>query len=314
MLDYLKRVFREISRNRAGQLSAAFAYIAIFSIGPFLLIFISVIGFIFGEKAAQGQLFNQFSSVMGPQTAKSLQDVIANSNGAGKGVIALIAGVLGTLLGAIGLTSQLQSSFDIVFDAVPDPDSGIKKTIYTKFKNMFLLFFGSLAVAASVIVSAIISGVGRRIIDLVGIPAAGLELLNTAASLLVFVTVLYLIYKVLPGVVIPRKIVLLASFIISLLFIIGKIILAIVIGKNATAGAYGAAAAVIVLMLWFYYTAQILILGAAGIKVYCEIKNVTILPKRFYVRQKRLDVSAKKDLLGRTLTAFARGFKNKSSS
>jgi uncharacterized BrkB/YihY/UPF0761 family membrane protein len=96
------------------------------------------------------------------------------------------------------------------------------------------------------------------------------------------------------------------------MFLIGKIILGLVIGRNGTAGAYGAAASVIVLLLWFYYTAQILLMGAEGIKIYAEDHRLALPAKRFTVKRKTLDVNAKKDLRGRMLEAFARGYKSKS--
>jgi len=55
--------------------------------------------------------------------------------------------------------------------------------------------------------------------------------------------------------------------------LVGKIVLGVVIGHNGTASAYGTAASLITLLLWFYYTGQILFMGAEGIKVY--LKNHT---------------------------------------
>ena len=52
IIDFLKRILKEFSKDRVGQLSAAFAYSAIFSIGPLLLVFVSVIGLIYGDQAA----------------------------------------------------------------------------------------------------------------------------------------------------------------------------------------------------------------------------------------------------------------------
>jgi uncharacterized BrkB/YihY/UPF0761 family membrane protein len=69
-----------------------------------------------------------------------------------------------------------------------------------------------------------------------------------------------------------------------------------------------------VLLLWFYYTAQILMFGAEGIKVYGEAHRVDFLPKRYAVRLKELDVLAKKDFRGRLLEAFSRGYKRETKN
>lgn len=128
----------------------------------------------------------------------------------------------------------------------------------------------------------------------------------------VFIVILYLIYRVLPDVYVPRRLALKTAAAVSLLFLVGKIILGFVIGRNGTAGAYGAAASLVVLLLWFYYTAQILILGAEGVKVYTDNHKIDLPPKRFTIKLKELDVFQKNDFRGRLLGAFARGYKSKS--
>lgn len=311
MFGFLKQVISEFGQVKAGQMSAAFAYIAVFAIGPMLLVLVSLVGFIYGQKAAQGQLFEQLSSVMGSDTARSLQNVIAQSHNTGKGTIALVIGTVGLLLAATGLSAQLQNSFNTIYRAVKDPKSGIKSTIYIKFKNIALLFLGSLILAASLFVSVLVNSLGQNVQDSFGLPPFGLEALNTGVSLLVFVLFLYFIYRVIPDVVIPRKIVLAVSIAIGLLFLVGKIILGIVIGRNGTASAYGAAASVIILLLWFYYIAQILLGGAVASKVYAERHNIDLPAKRYNLKQKSLQVNIKKDFRGRLVTAFTRGYKTK---
>jgi membrane protein len=312
LLRFCKKIFSEFGEDKAGTLSAAFAYIAIFSIGPLLLVLISIVGFVYGEKAASGQLFAQLSDIVGADAAKSIQNAIAHTHNNGGGIIAFIIGLLGTLLAAIGLSNNLQNSFDIIFRAVPDPKAGIKRTAYTKVKNLFLLGGTGLVVIISVVLSTLVSALGRRVRDHFGVPAIAIETLNTGISLLIFIAILYLIYKVLPDVDIPRKIILTASATISLLFIAGKVVLGFIIGRNATASAYGAAASIIVLLLWFYYTAQILLLGAEGIKVYGENKAIVYKPKKYTLKRYTLNIDTRKSFTSRIAAAFALGFNKKS--
>jgi membrane protein len=303
MPGFLKRIFSEYGKDKAGQMSAAFAYVAVFSIGPLLLVLVSIVGFVYGQRAASGQLFHQFSSTVGPDTAKSLQNLVAHTSHTGSGVIALIFGLIGLLLGAGGLTAQLQNSFDVILRAAADPKAGIKFTVYTKLKNIFVVICAAVIAIASVVLSALITGLGKGI---------WLESLNNFVSLVVFITVLYFIYRVLPDVSVPRLLSLKTAAVVSLMFLIGKIILGLIIGRNGTASAYGAAASVVVLLLWFYYTAQILFLGAEGIKVYGEEHKLEFRPKRYTVKRKELDVLNKYDFRGRLMEAFSRGYKSKS--
>src|SRR6476469_3759191 len=105
--SFPQQVVQEFGKAKVGQLSAAFAYAAIFSIAPVLLILISVVGFVYGQYAAQGELVAKLAGTIGTESAQTLQDVIANTHGSSNGVLALVLGSLGALLAAGGLTSQL---------------------------------------------------------------------------------------------------------------------------------------------------------------------------------------------------------------
>jgi membrane protein len=311
LVKFLKQVFGQLGQDKAGVLSAAFAYTAIFAIAPLLLILISIVGFIFGERAASGELYSHLSSVVGPDSAKTIQGAIAHTHASGAGGVAFIVGVIGSLLAAAGLASQMQNAFDTIFNAVPDPKAGIKKTIYTRLKNVLLVIAAGLVIVASVVLSAVVSGLGHKAKQQLGLPAPALEAVNSAVSLIIFVAMLYLIYKVLPNVFIPRKIVLVASAIVSFLFLVGKIILGFVIGRNGTASAYGAAASLIVILLWFYYAAQILLVGAEGMKVYGQQNNLVYKAKKYTLKRQSINFDLKNDLPGTVIEKFMQGFKNK---
>jgi membrane protein len=312
IINFLKQVFGQIGKDKVGVLSAAFAYTAIFAIAPLLLIIVSIVGFIFGERAASGELYSHLSSIVGPDSAKTIQGAIAHTHTSGAGAVAFIVGIIGSLLAAAGLASQMQNAFDTILGAVPDPKAGIKKTIYAKLKNVLLIVAAGLFIVASVILSAVVSGLGHKAKQQLGLPAPTLEAINSIASLIIFVSILYLIYKVLPNVFIPRKVVLAASAIVSLLFLIGKIILGFMIGRNSTASAYGAAASLIVLLLWFYYAAQILLLGAEGMKVYGQRHNLVYKAKKYTLKREIINLDLKNDLAGTMTEKFIQGFRNKS--
>jgi membrane protein len=304
----VKQLLQEFSKDKVSQLSAAFSYGAIFSIGPLLLVLVSVVGFVYGERAAQGKLFSELSGSLGPSTARTIQNVISHSHKTSSGILALILGIFGMLLGAAGITSQLQSSFNTILGVVSDPKGGIKRTIYVKLKNIFVVLLGGLVIAASLVASTVILGYGQKLRHSLGIPAFTLELLNSLVSLSVFMLMLYLLYRTLPDVVLPRKIVLVTSLGVSVLFLIGKIVLGIIIGRNGTTSAYGAAASVISLLLWIYYSGQILFLGSEAIKVYGFNHSLSYQPKKFSLKRNTVTIDSE-SFGGKLIESWLRGFR-----
>lgn len=308
LVAFAKRVLQGFSKDKVGQLSAAFSYGAIFSIGPLLLVLISIAGLVFGARAAQGQLFSELAGVVGSDTARTIQSVVQHTHQSKSGVLALVLGAIGMLLGAAGITTQLQNAFNTILGVVPDPKGGIKRTIYVKLKNVVLVILGSLLVIASIIASVVLSSLGGKAQEYIGLPPLALELFNNLLSLAVFVLLLYVMYRTLPDVLVPRKIVVSTALFVSVMFLIGKVVLGFIIGRNGAASAYGAAASLVTLLLWIYYSGQIIFIGAEIMKVYGEDHGLTYKPKKFSLKRHTVEVDAK-DLPGRMLEAWTHGFK-----
>lgn len=311
LFRFLKRVVQEFSADKGSQLAAALAYTGIFALAPLLLAIISIAGLLFGQRAVEGTLFTNLNGVVGPNTANSIQLAIAKTQGSQNSGLALLVGIVGSLIAAAALTSQLQNAFDRVFAVVPDPAGGFRRMIYVKLKNILVLISGSLIVAASIALTAILTALGSSASTSLGMPKATLQVINLLGSFAVFILILYLIYRVVPDIKMPRKIVLWTAVITGLLFLVGKIILGWVIGHNSTASAYGAAASIITLLLWFYYTSQIMLIGAEGMKVYANTHKVIYKPKRYTLKQKTVNITAKNDLPHLAAEKFARGFTRK---
>src|ERR1043165_5454799 len=66
----------EFGDDHASKLSASLAYYTLFSIGPLLLVVITVMGWFY--KTAADSLFIQMQSVIGPKAAGQLQEMLEN--------------------------------------------------------------------------------------------------------------------------------------------------------------------------------------------------------------------------------------------
>ena len=53
---------------------------------------------------------------------------------------------------------------------------------------------------------------------------------------------------------------------------------------TATASTYGAAAAIVIVLFWVYYSALILLLGAAFTRAHVEARGKTVVPRDSAVR------------------------------
>jgi membrane protein len=79
-----------------------------------------------------------------------------------------------------------------------------------------------------------------------------------------------LLYKWLPNIRLGWRDVLAGAFVTTVLFSIGRLLIGVYLTRTATASMHGAAGALIILLLWFYYSAQVFLLGAEFTAVYAR--------------------------------------------
>src|ERR1044071_1227151 len=91
--EVLKNSFTGFSDDKITKLSGSLAYYTVFSMGPLLIVIISLCGIFLGREAIEGQVYAQLASFMGPDTAAQLQEVIKKAAISGKGPVAMTIGI-----------------------------------------------------------------------------------------------------------------------------------------------------------------------------------------------------------------------------
>ena len=106
------------------------------------------------------------------------------------------------------------------------------------------------------------------------------QVINFCVSLGVITVLFALIFKYVPDAQVQWRDVWLGALVTALLFSVGKLGLALYLGKAAVGSAYGAAGSVIALVVWVYYATQILLLGAEFTQVQARHRGRAIAPAK----------------------------------
>jgi membrane protein len=72
--------------------------------------------------------------------------------------------------------------------------------------------------------------------------------------------------------------VVLGSVVTAVLFTVGKRLIGLYLGQASPASAYGAAGSVVIVMVWVFYSAQVVLLGAAITRVASEARGARPQP------------------------------------
>ena len=271
------------SAHKVPVLSAALSYYAAFSLAPLLIIVIAVAGTIWGDKAASGTLYNSIAQVMGPGAALALEDLIRSASKPSSNLLATIAGVATTLIGAAGVFTHLQDSLNTIWEVEARPCS-LWQAIRARFLGCVLLLGIGILLLISLAISSMILAFGEDFARNLPGGTVLLHILNFGLSFVVITLLFGLLFKYLPDAVVPWRDVWYGAGLTSLLFVIGKYLLAFYLGRSSTASAYGAAGSLVIVLLWVYYSSLILFVGAEFTHCYAAGCHI-ILPGKHASRK-----------------------------
>lgn len=275
----LKQTATEWIEDKAPMLGASLAYYTVFSLAPLLIISIAIAGFILGDEAARGRVYEELHGLIGEQGGKATQAMVESAGSKPiTGILASITGLITLLLGASGVFGQLQTSLNIIWDVEPKSSRGILGVVKDRFLSFgFILVIGFLLLVSLILTSAI-AFAAQWIGGFTQDTEVVAHVLNFVLSFGIVTVLFALIFKFLPAAVIAWKDVWLGAAITAALFTIGKLILGLYLGNASVSSSYGAAGSLIVLLLWVYYSAQILFFGAELTQVWANRFGSAVLP------------------------------------
>jgi membrane protein len=271
LLETLTDLFKQAGAawldDDAPTLGAALAFYTLFSLAPVLIVAVSVAGFAFGEKAAQGEIVRQFQGLMGTQGASAIEAILQSTNRPGLGVLATALGLVAILVGASGAFNELQDALNIIWK-VHSTKSFWRVALRHRFFSLGLVVATGFLLLTSLVITASLSAAERLVGTLLPVSIIVLQSINFVFSFVVITLLFGLIFKLIPDATIPWRNVWMGAAVTSLLFTVGKVLIGFYLGHSALTSAYGAAASLVVFLIWIYYSAQILLFGAEITHVY----------------------------------------------
>ena len=307
-LTLLKQAFQGWQKDNANVWCAALAYFTVFSLGPLLLVVISIVGLIFSKTSLEKEVYGQIQGLTGPEGAKMLETVIQHTKKPSSSFPGTIIGIITLVLGAAGVFGQLQQMLNTIWGVKQKPKSGIFNLIRSRLLNISMIGVIAFLLLVSLIASTIIAGVGTYLVHLLPFSSVILEVINAILSFIIITVLFAFIMKILPDVQIKWKNVWIGSMITALLFTVGKTAIGIYIGHSGVFSEYGAAASLIVLLLWVYYSSLILFFGVEFTKFYSLMRAEKILPNEFSVLAAKETATEKKTQKETPAKKIAEGF------
>jgi membrane protein len=263
------------------KLSASLSYYTIFAMAPLLLIVISLTGVFFGKDAVRGRVREELGGLIGSSAAQQIEDIIINIQQSHHTFAGAIIGGIILFVGATGVFTEIQGSINYIWSVKAKPKRGWRKYLINRLLSFSLVLGLGFILLVSLIVNALLALMNTKLIKVLPNTTVYLfYMINTAIILIVITGLFAVIFKILPDAIISWRDALVGSSFTAVLFILGKFLIGLYLGKANLGVTYGAAASIVIILSWVYYSSLILYFGAEFTKVFALFSGHGIKPKK----------------------------------
>ena len=248
-------------KHKDARLGAALAYYSIFSLGPIVMIAITIAGMFFGEEIVRSQVGESIKGLMGETGAQAVNTMLTGANSeAEKGIVPTLIGVGALIFAAVGVVVQLKDALNTVWEVEDTKASGIWHFIRTYILSIAAVIAVGFLLLVSLLLTAVISAMGKYFSHIA--PEALMQPIGFLGSFLIIALLFAMMFKWLPDAEVSWRDVWPGALLTALLFEAGKFLIGLYIGKQGLESTFGAAASLVVVLIWVYFSAQIVLMGA----------------------------------------------------
>jgi len=264
--------------------TAVIAFYTIFSLPGLLVIIINLAGYFYGQEAVTRRISSEIEGMIGGNTAKDIEAIIANASVNQDFTFASLIGIATLIFGATGVFYQLQQTLNSIWEVKPEPKRKIIKMILDRIFSFGLIIAVGFLLLVSLVLSALLSLLSEWVSFYFSETFNVLfRILDFSLSLSVVTFLFAAIFKFLPDAKVPWRDVWIGAFVTALLFVVAKLALGFYFGNSNPASAYGAAGTVILIMLWVSYAGSIVLFGAEFTRIHANRRGARVKPLEFAV-------------------------------
>lgn len=273
----LKKFFADGCPSMAG----ALAFYTIFSLPALLTVVIMLVGQVVDPMEMQRLLVGQIRALVGPAGALQIETVITHARSSEiDASVAAMVGLGAVLIGATTAFGQLQTGLNRAWNVKPDPKrGGVKQFLLKRVFSFGVVIAVAFLLLVSFVLSAALSVVGDRVGTMFGMGDVLLVVANAVMSFVVIALVFAAMFKLLPDAEIAWHDVLVGGTTTAVLFVGGKELIGVYLGRSDPGTAYGAAGSLVLVLVWLYYSSMIVLYGAEFTRVWAERRGAGVRPE-----------------------------------
>lgn len=262
--------------------SAAIAFYTIFSFAPMLVLVMSLGGLFLSEQTIVEQVQYFAGDFLDENMINNLNQYLLRSDTGEGGIVTTILAAVAIIFGATTVVGELKTALNRIWNVKEIRINSVWNFLFNRLLSFGIIILLSLLLITSLVAEAAFNTVGDWLINF--LPDFGLDYYQVATQIgtIIIATVAFtLIFNILPDIHARWKDVAVGGIVTTILFLIGKYLIAYYFSTAGIEAAYKAAGSLIVFIIWVYYNILVILIGAIFTQVYTEKFGERIIPYRF---------------------------------
>jgi membrane protein len=260
-LAVVGKTFSRWNDHEGQRLGAALAFYALLSAAPLVVLALLIASTFLGQDKAERRMVDYATQTMGSSGASIVNTILSHARQPHRTDLAALTAIFALLFGASGAFLELRDDLNKMWDAQP-PRGGILGILAQRIFSFVLVLAAGAILLISMLATAAVSVIARFFANLVPVPPWLLETANIIVSFLLLTGIFLLIFRFVPDLALPWRLLLPGAGVSALLLVCGKAILGLYLTKAGVGSAYGAAGSIVAVAFFVYYAAQIFLFGA----------------------------------------------------
>jgi membrane protein len=278
--ELFKTSFTEFFKDKSFIHGASLAYFTLVALVPMLYIAYATVGRVLGQERLINIIAEQAQIHVGIEDIDWLLVLLEKLNVGGGSRALELAGLLILAFSATAIFNSMRTSLNVFFGIHARE---LKMTFWQQVKER-LVSFSILSIAGLVFITFYILETAFVSFgaDLMGSDTLPfIKFISThGASILSNAIIFFFVFKFLHDGVVDWKIAIRGALFTGALLYLGQLLIKYYLTNYFFAAGGGVAGTIFIVLVWVFYSAQIIFLGAKITKVYADMMQLPIVPRR----------------------------------
>ncbi len=279
-----KNAAKGFADHQVMTLSAALSFYTVLSLPPLMALAIGIAALFSSQPEAAYGLQVQLQQLLPPGVAGVLIDAVENASRYIRNRWTLAVGIGVLALAATTVFVQLQGSLNTIWQVRSKPSAAIASFLRARVLSFVMVLAVGVLLLASMVLTAALAFFYQQLARLDAGTYHWWQYTQLAVSIVAAAGLFAVIFVLLPDVRVPWRAAWPVAVTTSLLFAVGRWLMALYLEHTLITTAFGAAGSVIIILLWVYYSSIIFLGGAELVRAYADHLGLDTPPDRHAVR------------------------------